>query len=153
LPVMHLRPFRHRDLDTLYEIDQACFPPGISYGRTELAGFIAGRGSRTWIAEEGGQIVGFLIADRAGKRAAHIVTVDVRAAYRRRGAGRVLMEAAEEWARDQKLELIYLETAEDNLVAQRFYQARGYARVDRVERYYVNGQAAWVMAKSLKGRD
>jgi ribosomal-protein-alanine N-acetyltransferase len=147
---MNLRPFRRSDLDTLYEIDQACFPPGVSYGKAELAGFIAGRGSRTWIAEEGSQIVGFLIADRAGPRAAHIVTIDVRAAYRRRGIGRILMDAAEEWARKQKLELIYLETAEDNLVAQRFYQARGYAKVERVEGYYANGQAAWVMAKSLR---
>jgi ribosomal-protein-alanine N-acetyltransferase len=147
---MHLRAFRRSDLDTLYELDQACFPPGISYGKSELAGFIAARGSRTWIAEEGGQIVGFLIADRAGSRVAHIVTIDVRAEYRRRGAGRILMDAAEDWARKQKLELIYLETAEDNLVAQRFYQARGYAKVERVEGYYANGQAAWVMAKSLR---
>jgi len=150
---MNLRHFRRSDLDTLYAIDQACFPPGVSYGKSELAGFIAGRGSQTWIAEEGGQIVGFLIADRAGPRAAHIVTIDVRAAYRRRGAGRILMDAAEEWARRQKLELIYLETAEDNLVAQRFYQARRYAKVERVEAYYANGQAAWVMAKSLKAAD
>jgi ribosomal-protein-alanine N-acetyltransferase len=147
---MNLRPFRRADLDTLYEIDQACFPPGVSYGRCELAGFIAARGSRTWIAEEGGQIIGFLIADRAGPRVAHIITIDVRATHRRRGAGRILMDAAEAWAREQKLELIYLETAEDNLVAQRFYQARRYTKVERVERYYANGQAAWVMAKRLR---
>jgi ribosomal-protein-alanine N-acetyltransferase len=146
---MNLRPFRRSDLDTLYEIDQSCFPPGVSYSKSELAGFTARRGSRTWIAEEGGQIVGFLIADRAGPRAAHIVTIDVRGACRRRGLGRVLMDAAEEWAREQKLQLIYLETAEDNLVAQRFYHARGYAKVEKVEGYYANGQAAWVMAKSL----
>ena len=147
---MRLRAFRRSDLDTLYEIDQACFPPGVSYGKSELAGFIAGRGSRTWIAEDVGQIAGFLIADRAGLRAAHIVTIDVRAAYRRRGVGRILMDAAEEWAREQKVEVIYLETAEDNLVAQRFYQARGYTKVEKVEGYYANSRAAWVMAKSLK---
>lgn len=49
--------------------------------------------------------------------------------------------------------MIYLETAEDNLIAQRFYQARGYAKVQRVEGYYANGQAAWVMAKTLKAAD
>jgi len=150
---MNLRPFRRSDLNTLYEIDQTCFPPGVSYAKSELASFIAGRGARTWIAEEGGQIVGFLIADRAGPRAAHIVTIDVCAAYRRRGVGRILMDAAEKWATDQKVELIYLETAEDNLIAQRFYHARGYAKVEKVEGYYANGQAAWVMAKSLKVTD
>jgi ribosomal-protein-alanine N-acetyltransferase len=147
---MRLRAFRPSDLPILYEIDQTCFLPGVSYGKSELASFIAERGSRTWIAEEGGEIVGFLIADRAGPRAAHIVTIDVRAEWRRRGVGRILMDAAEEWATDQKVELIYLETADDNLIAQRFYQVRGYAKVERVEGYYANGQAAWVMAKSLK---
>jgi ribosomal-protein-alanine N-acetyltransferase len=148
---MKLRSFRRPDLETLYELDRACFPPGISYSKSELAAFISSRGSRTWVVEDRDEIVGFLIAGRAGMRAAHIVTIDVRAAYRRRGVGRILMDAAEGWARERKVELIYLETAEDNLVAQRFYGARGYVKVESVENYYANGQSALVMAKSLKG--
>jgi len=147
---MRLRTFRPSDLPVLYEIDQACFPPGVSYAKSELSRFVSQRGSRTWIAEEGGEIVGFLIAGRAGTSVAHIVTIDVRAECRRRGVGRTMMNAAEKWARDRKLELVYLETAEGNLIAQRFYQARGYSKVERIEGYYANGQAAWVMAKDLQ---
>jgi ribosomal-protein-alanine N-acetyltransferase len=150
---MRLRTFQPSDLPVLYEIDQACFPPGVSYAKSELSRFVSQRGSRTWIAEEGGEVAGFLIAGRAGRSVAHIVTIDVRAKWRRRGVGRNLMDVVEKWAGDQKLELIYLETAEDNLIAQRFYQARGYSKVQRVERYYANGQAAWVMAKTLKAAD
>jgi ribosomal protein S18 acetylase RimI-like enzyme len=148
--VMHLRRFRPSDLEILYAIDQACFPPGISYSREDLAGFIAGRNSRTWVAEESGEIVGFLIANRQPQKVGHIVTIDVVESERRQGIGSRLMCAVEEWARQQDLRLVYLETAEDNLPAQRFYQARGYRKAEKVERYYGDGRAAWVMMKWLE---
>ena len=59
------------------------------------------------------------------------------------------MNVAEKWARKAKLQIIYLETAEDNLAAQSFYEARGYRKVELVDRYYSDGQAAWVMVKNL----
>jgi ribosomal-protein-alanine N-acetyltransferase len=150
---MHLRAFRSDDLETLYKIDQACFAPGISYAREELSGFIGQRRSRTWIAEERGEIVGFLIAERQPQKVAHLVTVDVVERWRRRRVGSLLMDAAEHWAREQKLLLVYLETAENNPAAQRFYEARGYKKVDRVENYYSDGTPAWVMLKWLKGKE
>ena len=147
---MILRSFRSADLETLWAIDQACFPPDISYSREEIASFIAHRGSRTWIAEEGGAIVGFLIACRQPPKVGHIVTIDVVEPSRRRGVGSKLMDAAEEWAREKEMRFIYLETALDNLPAQRFYAARGYRRYRKIEDYYRNGLAAWVMVKGLE---
>ena len=146
---MHLRPFRPDDLQTLYEIDQACFVPGVSYSRKELAAFIGHRHSQTWVAEEAGKITGFLIANREPRKILHIVTIDVLKAWRRRGVGSLLMEAAEQWAGDHGLRVIGLETAQDNFAAQRFYEARGYRKVDEIERYYADGTAAWVMMKEL----
>jgi ribosomal-protein-alanine N-acetyltransferase len=146
---MRLRPFRPDDLQTLYEIDQACFVPGVSYSRQELAAFVGHRQSQTWVAEEAGKITGFLIAHREPRKILHIVTIDVLKAWRRRGVGTLLMDAAEQWARDQGLRMIGLETAQDNLVAQRFYAARGYRKVDEIEHYYADGTTAWVMVKEL----
>ena len=146
---MHLRPFRPSDLETLYRIDQACFPPGVSYSRGELAAFIRHRSAVTWIAEENQEIVGFLIADREAKGAAHIVTIDVVEGRRRSGVGKALMEAVEDWARREGLRLIHLETAESNRAAQAFYQARGYRKLETIENYYADGEAAWIMVKSL----
>jgi ribosomal-protein-alanine N-acetyltransferase len=150
---MHLRAYHCDDLETLYHIDQACFAPGISYPRDELSRFISQRGSRTWVAEESGEIAGFLIAERQAQRVAHIVTIDVVDGWRRRRVGSLLMDAAEHWAREQKLLLVYLETAENNTVAQAFYGARGYRKVDHVANYYSDGTSAWVMLKWLKGKE
>ena len=147
---MRIREFSPSDLPVLSEIDEACFPPGISYSREELAGYIAFRSARTWVAEDGGAIVGFLVANREPARVGHIITIDVLESARRRGTGSRLMEVAEEWASKARLRIIYLETAEDNLAAQRFYEALGYRKVEKIERYYSNGLAAWMMVKSLE---
>ncbi|HMD97382.1 MAG TPA: N-acetyltransferase [Terriglobia bacterium] len=146
---MRLREFRQSDFETLYQIDQACFPPGVSYSRTELAAFIRHPSAATWIAEENNEIVGFLIADREAKGTAHIVTIDVIEGRRRSGVGKALMDAVEAWATRGGLRLIHLETAESNGGAQAFYQARGYRKVETIENYYADGEAAWVMVKSL----
>jgi [ribosomal protein S18]-alanine N-acetyltransferase len=150
---MRLRAYRASDLETLYNIDQKCFAPGIAYGRGELRGFISPRSSRTWVAEGEGEIAGFLIAQREAKKAAHIVTIDVVEKWRRRRVGSLLMDAAEQWAREQQLLLVYLETAENNTAAQRFYEGRGYRKVDRVANYYSDGASAWVMLRWLKEKE
>lgn len=147
---MRIRDFQPSDLPRLSEIDRACFQPGIAYSREELASFIGHRSSRTWVAEdEDGSIVGFVVAGRQPARVGHIITIDILEGYRHKGIGAELMRAAEIWARKARLELMYLETAEDNLAAQRFYERRGYRKVEKVESYYSNGVAAWVMVKRL----
>jgi len=146
---MRLRPFRPDDLPTLCEIDQACFVPGITYTREELRAFIGHRHAQTWLAEEDGEIAGFLIAEREPRKILHIITIDVLQAWCRRGVGSLLMDAAEQWAGDHGLRMIGLETAEDNLAAQKFYAQRGYLKVDEIEKYYADGTTAWVMVKEL----
>lgn len=146
---MLIRAFQPSDLPQLSQIDQTCFPPGVAYSREELAAFIAHRSSRTWVAEEDGRIIGFVVATREPARVGHIITIDVLKDSRRQGAGTELMNAAENWARKARIQLIYLETAEDNLGAHAFYESRLYRKVEKIERYYGNGQAAWVMVKRL----
>jgi [ribosomal protein S18]-alanine N-acetyltransferase len=146
---MNLRAFKRSDLPALHKIDQACFPPGISYSARELDRFISHAKSRTWVAEEGEEIAGFLILAQEPQKVGHIITIDVVESRRRTGVGRTLMDAAEKWAEGKGLKLIYLETADDNRAAQDFYTSRGYAKVDEVAKYYPNGQTAWVMVKWL----
>lgn len=144
-----LRPFCPADLDTLAAVDQACFPPGIAYTRAELAGFIGQGNAKTWVAEAEEEIVGFVVAERPARQVAHIITIDVVEPWRRRGVGAKLMDAVESWASEQGLRMIYLETAEDNSSAQRFYQKRGYVQIESLKDYYARGWDAWLMAKQL----
>ena len=147
---MELRPFQPSDLDTLYEIDQECFPAGISYSRDELSDFIGRRGARTWVAVAEKRIVGFVVVGHEPRGVGHIVTIDVVDTTRGKGVGKALMQMVDEWAQRQVLRLIYLETAEDNCLAQRFYGGLGYVKVKEIPSYYPNGATAWVMVKWLR---
>ena len=146
---MEIRPFHSTDLDALYKIDQECFPPGVSYSRSELSRFISHRQAKTWVALSDEKTVGFVVMGREPQQVGHVVTIDVVADSRGAGIGAALMLVAEEWAKRQGLVLIYLETAEDNRVAQMFYSTHGYGKVEEIPNYYANGQAAWVMVKWL----
>jgi ribosomal-protein-alanine N-acetyltransferase len=146
---MVVRPHRPSDLNTLYKIDQECFPPEIAYTRGDLERFVRHRNSKTWVAEENGQVAGFLVAGREPPKVAHLITIDVLHKWRRRGIGSALLKVAEAWARSVGIEVIYLETAVNNQAAQRLYEAREYRRVECLDDYYGRGAPAWVMMKRL----
>jgi ribosomal-protein-alanine N-acetyltransferase len=146
---MDIRPYQAKDLDTLYEIDQECFPPGISYSKSELARFIGHRLSKTWVAFSDHGNIGFVILEREPHEVGHIVTIDVTKDARAAGVGSALMKVVEDWANRQSLRLIYLETAADNRTAQIFYKGRGYVKVEEIADYYSTGHPAWVMVKWL----
>ncbi len=170
-----LRDFQPPDFDSLWDIDQNCFPPGISYSRTELRTYMRRRGSFTLIAfgdarvakpnsDKGGvgkrlspsqpalsksnAIVGFIVAEGARGKG-HIITIDVVANVRRFGVGSLLLEGAEARLRTLGCSVVVLETAVDNLSALSFYKRHGYSVVQTFPRYYSNGVDALVLQKIL----
>ena len=150
-----LRQFQPSDLGVLYELDQICFAPGVAYSRAQIAAYVRQPGSKTWIAEnvEAPEltILGFVIAHCGRQRQGHIITLDVAPQWRRQAVGTLLMDAAESWMRRSGMEVVSLETAEENLTAQVFYGRRGYRKLRRIEHYYGPGAAAWRLAKALHG--
>ena len=145
---VRLRAYRPADLEALCRIDQICFAPEISYALEELQDFVTTPGARTWVAESGGSIAGFILGELEQDEAVHVITIDVLPEFRRLGVGSLLMDALEAWAAGL-CKIAVLETAEDNLAAQSFYRKRGYRKLDVVKNYYPDGKAAWVMGKRL----
>jgi ribosomal-protein-alanine N-acetyltransferase len=144
-----IRDFRPEDFETLWRVDQECFPAGIAYSRQELKVYVRRRGSFTMVAEDAstGKIAGFIVA--YGGLTAHIITVDVIAEARRSGVGSQLLKAAEARLREGGSKAVGLETAVDNAAALAFYKRHGYHVVRTWPRYYSNGVDALVMKKDL----
>jgi ribosomal-protein-alanine N-acetyltransferase len=165
-----IRDFQSPDFDTLWRIDQTCFPGGIAYSRTELKVYMRRRGSFTLVAvgvagaaadpdsgtarksspksvSPDAAIAGFLVGE-AGSRG-HIITIDVIAAARRFGVGSLLLRAAEDRLRAAGSNLVELETAVDNVSALSFYKRHGYSVTRTFPRYYSNGVDALVLEKNL----
>jgi GNAT superfamily N-acetyltransferase len=94
-----------------------------------------GSGPRAvFVAEEDGEIVGFATtATRrhfAGDIDAYVGELAVARRVERRGVGRRLMLAVEEWARRQGLLCVTLDTGAANARARAFYAALGYEEED-----------------------
>jgi len=99
----------------------------------KLPDMIAGAG-RVLIAESYGQAIGFLCAlaaDTAGS--VYIHNLHALPAQKGRGAGSMLLEAAEQWARSNGARAMHLRVLESNRPAIGFYESRGWRCIDRVD--------------------
>jgi len=157
-----VRDFQPEHLETLWRIDQDCFPPGISYSRQELKFYVSRRGAITLVAVSdpeksvpesfaklfaNGVIAGFIVAQPGNT--GHIVTIDVVASARRSGVGSLLLLAAEDRLRSAGSRAVTLETAVDNVSALGLYKRHDYSVVRTIPRYYSNGVDALVLQKDL----
>ena len=144
-----IRDFKPQDFETLWRIDQECFPAGISYSRQELKIYMRSKGAFTLVAADPDEatIAGFIVA--YGGPTGHIITIDVVGAKRRSGVGSLLLRAAEERLQAAGSRAVGLETAVDNLAALSFYKRHGYSVVRTWPRYYSNGVDALVMKKEF----
>ena len=149
---IRLRSYQPADFENLYRIDQACFPKGIAYGRTELRIYLGSEGSYCLLAEAPSGVAGYILTERSGE-IGHIVTLDVLEAYRRQKVGSLLLEAAEREAASRGGKLIVLETATTNKPAVAFWKKHGYRQFEIVKNYYGRSLNAFRMHKSIIARE
>ena len=152
--MIRLRSFQTRDLAGLHRLDQVCFPREIAYSRAELQYFLTHPKCSCWIAEQPeDKLAGFVIFERAnrhGRTAGHIVTLDIDPVERRRGLGTLLMQTAEEQMRQEGAGVLSLEVAENNPAARQFYRSLGFVTRGRIAKYYGGMVDAEVMEKVLE---
>ena len=90
-------------------------------------------------------LLGFALCRAAGGEC-ELLSLAVATAERRRGIGATLLAGAVDRARERAISRMFLEVAEDNLIAQRLYKAHGFRPVGRRANYYRRSQAPSVAA-------
>jgi ribosomal-protein-alanine N-acetyltransferase len=88
-----------------------------------------------FVAERGGELVGFLVAAFSGG-VAEIESVAVLEAFRRMGLGRALCMEAMSWARSEGASDLELEVRASSLGAIALYEALGFVEQGRRPGYY-----------------
>lgn len=102
----------------------------------------------TFLAEEGGQVCGYsclivLFED------AELANIAVAPTCRGKGVGKLLMEKMHEKAKALGAERVLLEVRVSNESAIGLYEKYGYSRYGKREKYYADGEDAYLMAKTL----
>ncbi|NUQ01666.1 MAG: GNAT family N-acetyltransferase [Armatimonadetes bacterium] len=138
-------------LPTVYRIHRGCFPH--PYPLWRFVVYLLGAESRIYVAllenEVRGYVIGTVTAQQRPYLTGEIISLAVLPEWRSRGIGRLLLEAAERFLSRSGISEIFLQVAVSNDVARALYQQMGYQQLDRLPRYYLNGEDAYLMCRRL----
>jgi GNAT superfamily N-acetyltransferase len=109
-----------RSVDDPRIAERADDPP---FELDELAAVV--RTGAAWVAEVGGEVSGFLLAEELDG-AAHVEEVSVRPQAQGRGLATALLEAAADWAGERGMAAMTLTTFRDVAWNRPFYERRGF---------------------------
>ena len=147
-----LRDYSPSDLETLYEIDQACYPRGIAYSRRMLRWYLSQPEALCIVAQarraDDLAVLGFIIAEARAEEG-YIVTIDVLEAHRRSGIGTALLRETERRLAKMGVRYIGLQTATNNQAGVAFWQRHGYRSSGVTRGYYLGRIDAYEMLKEL----
>ena len=146
------RSYEPRDLETIVELDAACFDQPFRFSKGAMRRFVEAENAWTTIAESGGEIAGLCIIHR--QRAAtvdlgYVVTIDVAEKSRRRGIGERLLADGEAWVRGFRGIGMMLHAFVKNTDAVRFYERIGYKRIAIQRDFYGDSLDAATYWKEL----
>lgn len=140
------------DFDAVLEITASSASAGEKHDakltREKLEAELSRAWSHVWVADDGAAARGFLIAWHVADEL-EILDVVTHTGARRRGLGRALLNAAIDYARENKLAHVLLEVRPSNAPAIGLYRASGFRVSGTRARYYPDDEDALVMRLAL----
>ena len=144
---MRLREWLEEDLPKIAEMERAYFD-GDAWTEKMLLDTMRSPFSWGVLAEEGGQVCGYACL-MALFETAELLNIAVDDSFRRRGIGKLLMNALHERARVLGAERMMLEVRRSNTPAIAMYESFGYVKIAVRKGYYSEGEDADIMQKDL----
>ncbi|MHB8485328.1 MAG: ribosomal protein S18-alanine N-acetyltransferase [Candidatus Acidiferrales bacterium] len=127
-----------RDIDVVFQIQTQCREAS-QWSRKEYellaAPPSANNTTPCWVAENDGQVAGFLAARKLADEL-EILNLAVIPASRRQGIASQLLRTAMKWAAAEGIAKIYLEVRASNTAAKTFYQSHGFHAIGKRPNYY-----------------
>ncbi|MEM9750151.1 MAG: GNAT family N-acetyltransferase [Pseudomonadota bacterium] len=101
-----------------------------------------------WLAALDAHPVGFAMVRRAADEA-EVLTICTDRDHRRKGVGRQLLAAIEQWSCANHVHALFLEASIQNEAACSLYRDVGFEQVGRRRGYYGNGADAHIFARRI----
>ena len=145
-----VRPLTDKNLSEVLRLNVRCFRNGENYTKHTF-NYLLGepRNLSYRITTAAGEMAGFVFVLVNEDGSAHLTTIGVAPEHRRRQLAKQLLTHAEHALRTRKILTIVLEVRVSNTSAQGLYRDAGYTVVQRLAKYYNNGEDCYLMMKSL----
>ena len=145
-----IHPLTDKNLGEVLRLNVRCFRNGENYTKHTF-NYLLGepRNLSYRIVTTSGEMVGFIFVIVNEDGSAHLTTIGVAPEHRRRGLAMDLLSHVEEALRVRSVRTIVLEVRVSNTAAQSLYRDAGWTVVQRLAKYYSNGEDCFLMLKSL----
>jgi ribosomal-protein-alanine N-acetyltransferase len=101
------------------------------------------------VAEENHKIIGFLIGIKLKTNKTKILMISVEPIYQRQKIGESLLNEFIKVILKEKINSIELEVRTDNKKAIKFYEKNGFKIIEKINKFYQNGESAYTMRLNL----
>ncbi len=152
-----IRRFRQSDLDEVIKINRTCLPE--NYAPYFFTGLHEKYPATFIVAEEDNAVVGYIMCriETVGRglglfgltKKGHIVSVAVLPEYQRKGIGTALIQEAVSSLHLYGAKECFLEVRVSNHPAVNMYKQLEFRIIRRMQRYYADGEDAYIMGKEL----
>ncbi|HKP71266.1 MAG TPA: ribosomal protein S18-alanine N-acetyltransferase [Pyrinomonadaceae bacterium] len=145
-----IHPLTDKHLNEVLRLNVRCFRNGENYTKHTF-NYLLGepRNLSYRIVTSTGEMAGFVFVLVNQDGSAHLTTIGVAPEHRRRQLASRLLSHTENALRHREVRTIVLEVRVSNTTAQDLYRESGYSVVQRLAKYYNNGEDCFLMLKSL----
>jgi len=149
-----MRPLVLSDLNELWQLDLRCFLDGEAYERETFRYLLTNpKAIARQIRSDYDEMAAFGIGVIEDTGIGHLTTIGVAPEYRRRGLARLVLHEIERSFAARGVSTIRLEVRVGNEAAQQLYEQLGYVIIQRMGKYYSNGDDGYLMVKSFETFD
>lgn len=145
--MIYIRRFKPDDIYAVINLAYTCLPE--RYNPMIFNQFYEAFPEGFLVAESHHKIIGFLVGVVTPEGGGRIVMLAVSDSYRRRGVGSSLLRCFIDEMKKKGLRVIHLETRVTNKNAIEFYKKHGFSIVDRIKRFYQNGEDGYILEKRI----
>jgi ribosomal-protein-alanine acetyltransferase len=148
--VYEMHPLTDKHLKEVLKLNLRCFRTGENYTKFTFNYLLNEPNCLSYrVVTTKGEMVGFVFIMTNKDGTGHITTIGVTPEHRRRGLAAKLLQHAEEAMQKRGVTIVMLEVRVSNRAAQNLYLEQNYKIVQRLAKYYNNGEDGFLMIKSL----
>lgn len=145
-----IRPLTTDQLQEVLRLNIRCFRNGDNYTKHTFEFLLNEPRTLSYrVVTPADELVGFAFIMVNENNAAHLTTIGVAPEHRGRGLAKRLLQHIEDALRVREVGTIMLEVRVANIEARSLYSRLGYTVVQRIARYYNNGEDCFLMMKAI----